>query len=196
MLAKQRGLLPLVCLVIKGGSSRLLAGQAVVIQSRLTEGDTLGVPRQFMQSGPQVLRRFGGVGGMPPHRGEDIGEFLRQLDGAHAAGEVRADADDFGDARRLGSGDHLRQLLGKLWISEMGVGVIEHRHNSAARLPAHPAPLKALKSEIRRPKSDRWKRREVQRPPSLAPFCTFGFRVSDLVRTSGFGIRTWAPMSE
>src|SRR5664279_3399426 len=105
-----------------------------------------------MQGRPQILRRLGGVGGMPSNRRKYIGELLGQLDRAHAAGEIGADADDFGNAGRLGPRDYFRQLHRKIGISEMGVGVIEYRHNNASTLPAGPAAFKALKSETRNPK--------------------------------------------
>src|ERR1035437_432560 len=98
---------------------------------------------------------------MPPHAGEDVWVRLRQLDCTRTAREVGADGNDFGNARLAGTGDHLRELVRKVGIVEMSVGVVKDRHEVKVRAPGEVA------TEIRSPISETRKKAEDRSPEFL-----------------------------
>jgi hypothetical protein len=82
----------------------------------------------------------------------------------------------------------------------MGVGVIEHWHNSARSIAARPAAFKALKSETRNPKAEGNPKAEARRPspqplwqmadgPATPDDSDFGYRASFGFRVSGLGFQ-------
>ena len=91
LLLEQLGLFGFVALVIFRGALRGLAGQAMIIQSRLTDRNHFWMFGQFPQRRADIVRRFMGVGRMPPGHGKDTGEAFGQVNRPLAAFKIRPD---------------------------------------------------------------------------------------------------------
>jgi len=68
--------------------------------------------------------------GCQPTAAKTPGNCSASLDGAGAALEVGADADDFGDASSLGALDDLGEFSHKVGVIEMCVSVVKSWHNN------------------------------------------------------------------
>jgi hypothetical protein len=100
----------------------------VVIETGFTESYHFGVARQVAQGGSEIGWCSAGFARMPADDRENIGKLLRELNRPLAAFKIGADADDFGDVRRTGSGDDFRQFVGEIRVIKMGVRVVECWH--------------------------------------------------------------------
>ena len=100
----------------------------VVIQARFANGDDFGMLRQFAQRRADILRGFQNMVWMNADGRIDIGEFLRNLNGEPAGGQISADGDYFGDPIVMRAPDDLREVRLEIGKPEVRVSVVKNRH--------------------------------------------------------------------
>jgi hypothetical protein len=108
-------------------------GLAVIIQSRLANGDDFGMPRQLAQPWTRILRRFQDMIRMPSDRRIHIGKLFRDLNGAPTPGQIRADGDYFCNPVFLGAPDNIRQIRLKIGKPEVRVSIVKNRHETTTK---------------------------------------------------------------
>ena len=112
----------------------------MMVEAGLAERDNLWVPGQLAQRWRDVIGCFESRRWMPADDRKHGGELFGQFDSPSAALEIGADADDTGNARRFGPGDHVRQLICEIGIIEMRVRIEKERHVGLELNNGYPPP--------------------------------------------------------
>ena len=107
----------------------LRAGQTVVIEAAFADSHNFWMFCKSAQGRAQIRRRVQRVGRMPANDREQAFKFFRERDGAFAALQIRADANDFGDAGILRAREHVGKIWLKFGIVEVRVRIEKNRHD-------------------------------------------------------------------
>ena len=84
--------------------------------------------REFAEFGTDVGGRFVRVARMPADGGVNLLVLFRQRERVAAAVEVGGDGNDFGDARRLRTGEHVGEVRLVIVVIEVRVCIVENGH--------------------------------------------------------------------
>ena len=123
-----------VARIILERAPTVLAGQPVVIQTRLADGDDLGMLRQFAQRGAEIFGSLDRIGGMPANDGPHTRPAFSNLNRPATAVQVNPHRDEPRHPRRLRAGDNSLKVTSELGIIQVRMSVVEGRkaHGSGA----------------------------------------------------------------
>ena len=109
-----------------GGGGEFFGGQAVVVEAGLADRGDLGMRSEGANLGEPVAFFIIHIRGVKSHDGVDVFKLLGERHGAATAFHASANRDDAGDACRAGRFEDGGEVVGKIGIIEVRVGIDEH----------------------------------------------------------------------
>ena len=116
----------------RGGGRELLGGESVIIHARLADGDNFRVCGQLAKRCKPVSAFLTHIGRVQSHDGINGFVFLCERHRPTTALDARSDANDASDPSQPRRLDHGREIILKIRIVEVGVGVDEHGEHAGA----------------------------------------------------------------